>query len=62
VGGKAQKILAPTIVDWLKREFKERNMATDAKETKVRVPLVDIDEANKKRLQELGGEFLTCTR
>jgi hypothetical protein len=33
-------------------------MATEAKETKVRVPLVEIDEANKKRLQELGGEFL----
>jgi alkylhydroperoxidase family enzyme len=33
-------------------------MATDAKEPKVRVPLVEIDEANKKRLRELGGEFL----
>ena len=33
-------------------------MATEAKEPKVRVPLVEIDEANRKRLRELGGEFL----
>jgi alkylhydroperoxidase family enzyme len=33
-------------------------VATQAKGSKLRVPLVEIDASNKKRLQELGGEFL----